>query len=483
MQNLKQKAIKGVYWNFINNFANLGIQFIVGIILARILSPREFGLIGMLTIFIAISQAFVDSGFSSALIRKKDCTQKDYSTVFFLNLGIGLFFYFILYIGAHLISSFFREPQLEFILKILGLGLILNAFSIIQSTILTKKLDFKTQAKVSIVASIGSGFIAIIMAFLNYGVWSLVALTLSRYFLNSVLLWILAKWKPTLEFSEKSFKELFSFGSKLLFSGLIETIYRNIYLLVIGKYFSAQELGFYTRADQFQKLPSQTILSVIQRVSYPVLSNFQDNNGVLKKNFRIIMRSTMFVISISMLGLAVVAKPLILTLVGEKWLPSVVYLQLLCFVGIIYPLNILNLNILQVKGRSDVILRLEFVKKAISIPIIAVGIMISIKAMIIGMIVEAFIQVFIHSYWSGKLIGYNFLEQLKDVMPAFVLAVLINGVVLLLSLLSIESNLLMLTVQVLSGILLTIIICEMINFKDYMYLKNTILDLLKIKIN
>ena len=395
MKDLKSKAINGVFWNSINNFAGLGVQFIVGIILARILSPREFGLIGMLAIFIAISQTFIDSGFTSALIRKKDCTQKDYSTVFYFNLGIGILAYIILFISAGGISNFFNQPELEIILKVLGIGLVINALSIIQSTILTKEINFKTQTKVTIIASLGSGSIAITMAIYDYGIWSLVALTLGRYALNSMLLWGLSKWRPTLEFSKKSFNELFSFGGKLLLSSLIDTAYRNAYLVIIGKYFSAQELGFYTRADQFQKLPSQTIISIINRVSYPVLSNLQNDNPILKKSFRTILRSTMFIVFILLLGLAVVAKPFVLTLVGDKWLPSVIYLQLLCFVGIIYPINILNLNILNVKGRSDIFLRLEVIKKIIAIPIIAVGIMIGIKAMIVGMIIESFLQVFL----------------------------------------------------------------------------------------
>lgn len=475
MKDLKTKAINGFFWNSINNFAGLGVQFIVGIILARILSPREFGLIGMLTIFIAISQTFIDSGFTSALIRKKDCTQKDYSTVFYFNLGIGILAYTILFISASGISNFFNQPQLEIILKVLGIGLVINALSIIQSTILTKEINFKTQTKVTIIASLGSGSIAIIMAIYDYGIWSIVALTLGRYALNSMLLWGLSKWRPTLEFSKKSFNELFSFGGKLLLSSLIDTAYRNVYLVIIGKYFSAQELGFYTRADQFQKLPSQTIISVINKVSYPVLSNLQNDNPILKKSFRTILRSTMFIVFILLLGLAVVAKPFVLTLVGEKWLPSVIYLQLLCFVGVIYPINILNLNILNVKGRSDIVLRLEVIKKIIAIPIIAVGIMIGIKAMIVGMIIEASLQVFLHAYWSGKLIGYDALSQLKDILPSFMLAVVINGFVFMLSLLNLDSNSLTLFIQIISGITLTILICEIINFKDYKYIKNVIL--------
>ena len=350
---LKQKTITGLLWSFIDTFAGQGISFIVGIILARILSPREFGLIGMITIFIAVSQSFIDSGFSSALIRKKDCSQTDYSTIFYFNLMVGIIFYVILFISAGAISSFFKEPQLYMILKVLGLGLILNAFGIIQRTILTKEINFKLQTKISLVASIGSGAVAISMALSNYGVWSLVVLTLGKVGLNSLFLWIWAKWKPLFVFSKKSFIELFSFGSKLLLSGLIDTIYRNVYYLIIGKFFSAAELGYYTRADQFQTLPSSNLNGVISRVSYPILSSIQDEPERLKSNYKKLIRSTMFLTFFLMLGLAAVAKPMVLTLIGEKWLPSVIYLQMLCFVGMQYPLHSLNLNILQVKGRSD----------------------------------------------------------------------------------------------------------------------------------
>lgn len=473
---LKQKTINGLFWSFIDSFANQGVQFVVGIILARLLSPREFGLIGMITIFIAISQSFIDSGFSSALIRKRNCTQTDYSTIFYFNLGIGVLFYGILFISAGAISSFFMEPKLEMLLQVLGLGLILNALGIIQRTILIKNINFKLQTKVSLVASIGSGIIAIIMALLGYGVWSLVALTLIRFGLNTLFLWVWAKWKPLWVFSKKSFKELFAFGSKLLVSGLIDTTYRNIYYLIIGKYFSAIELGYYTRADQFKALPSRNLTGVISRVSYPVLSSIQDDIPKLKVAYKKIIRSTMFVTFILMLGMAAVAKPMILTLIGEKWLPAVIYLQMLCFVGMFYPLHALNLNMLQVQGRSDLFLKLEIIKKILAVPTMIIGILFGIKIMILGMMVNTMIAYYLNSYWSGKMLGYSFFQQVKDILPSLAIAVIMSASVFSLNFIGINSPLLLLVIQIITGAILTILICELINFSDYKYIKTTILD-------
>ncbi len=473
---LKQKTINGLFWSFIDSFANQGVQFIVGIILARILSPREFGLIGMLTIFIAISQSFVDSGFSNALIRKKNCTQEDYSTVFYFNLLVGLVFYLLLFVSAGSISNFFNEPQLSPLLKVLGIGVVLNAIGIIQRTILTKEINFKLQTRVSLVASISSGTIAVTMALLNYGVWSLVALTLSRFSLNTLFLWFWSKWKPLRTFNKESFNELFAFGSKLLISGLIDTIYQNIYYLIIGKYFSAQELGFYTRADQFKAFPSQNLNSIIGRVSYPVLSSIQDDKEKLKQAYRKIIRTTMFVTFCLMLGMAAVAKPMILTLIGEKWLPSEIYLQMLCFVGMFYPLHALNLNMLQVQGRSDLFLRLEIIKKTLAIPTIVIGIFFGIKLMIAGMMVNTLIAYYLNSFWSGKMIGYSFRQQVKDIFPSLLLALIMAATVFILGNFLVLAPITKLIVQVLCGIVFIFAVGEISRFNDYIYLKSLVFE-------
>ena len=478
---LKQKTVSGVIWSIFDSFASNGIQFIVGIILARILSPREFGLIGMLTIFIALSQSFIDSGFTNALIRKKDCTQTDYSTVFYFNFVIGIIFYFILFFFAGSISAFFNEPQLELLLQVLGLGLILNALGMIQRTILTKNINFKLQTRISVVASTLSGVIAISVAYNGFGVWSLVVLTLSRFGFTSIFLWMWAKWKPSLIFSIESFKDLFSFGSKLLISGLIDTAYRNVYYLIIGKYFSAVELGYYTRADQFQALPSKQLTGIFGRVSYPILSTIQDDVTKLRTAYTQIIKTTMFITFVLMLGMSAIAKPMIITLIGEQWLPSVIYLQMLCFVGMFYPLHALNLNMLQIQGRSDLFLRLEIIKKALSIPIIIIGIIYGIKIMILGMMLHTIIAYFINSFWSGKFIGYSSFEQVKDIFPSFLLAFTMAVIVFIIGNIIDLSNIGILVTQIITGAIITIILAEIFKLNSYLDLKEIIFNKLGIQ--
>jgi len=473
---LKQKTISGLLWSFIDNFSKQGITFVFGIIMARLLSPREFGLIGMVTIFIAISQSFIDSGFTQALIRKKDCSQADFSTAFYFNLAVSIFFYSSLFLAAGPISVFYEEPQLKMITRVVGIGLIINSFGIVQRARLTKRIDFKLQTKITIIASLASGLIGVIMAFKGYGVWSLVIKTLTGFAFTSFFLWLWNRWKPSFIFSLDSFKNLFSFGYKLLLSGLIDTFYRNVYLLIIGKYFSATELGFYTRADQFNKLPSSNITGIIQRVSYPVLSEIQDDIPKLKAAYQKMIKSTMFVTFVLMFGMAAIAKPMIIVLIGEKWLTSVVYLQLLCFVGMSYPLHAINLNMLNVQGRSDLFLRLEIIKKMLAIPVIVIAIFFGIKVMIIGMIINSVIGYFINSYYSGKQIGYSSVEQIRDIIPSFVLAAFMGLVIFIVGNFLEISDILKLGIQLIIGIVVTIGLSELLKMETYLYMKEVIIE-------
>ena len=473
---LKEKTVSGLLWSVIDSFANQGITFVVGIILARLLSPKEFGLIGMITIFIAISSSFINSGFGTALIRKQNCTEKDFSTVFYFNLAMGILFFWILFFSAPAISQFFNEPQLKLIIQILGIVLIIDSITIIQRTILTKRIDFKLQTKISIISSTISGIIGLSMAFNGFGVWSLVAKQISQQAANSILLWIWNRWRPLLIFSYDSFRELYSFGYKLLISGLIETIYRNIYYMIIGKYFSAQELGFYTRADQFQSLPSSNLQNIIGRVSYPVLAAIQDDIQRLRESYKKLIRSTMLISFVLMLGMAAVARPMIISLIGEKWEPSVIYLQMLCFVGMFYPLHALNLDMLQVQGRSDLYLRLEIIKKILAVPIIVIGIVWGIKAMILGMMVNTLIAYYLNSYWSGSYIGYSMSAQIKDIYPSLLLAIFTSSIVFSEGFIFNLPPLALLCIQLTTGILLTFGICEAIHFKDYLYIKSIVIE-------
>jgi teichuronic acid exporter len=473
---LKQLTVTGLLWSSIDNLASQGINLIVGIILARILDPKEFGLIGMLTIFIAVSQCFIDSGFTNALIRKKDCTQTDYSTVFFFNLATGIVFLMVLFVFAPVISKFFKEPELKAIIQVLALGLVIDSLTIIQRTIITKRIDFKLMTRISIIASIGSGIFAILLAYKGFGVWSLVAMALSRQILYSFFLWLWNQWRPTLIFSMSSFRELFYFGSKLLGSSLIDTIYRNVYFLIIGKYFSALELGYYTRAYQFQSLPSQNVNNIVSRVTYPILAQIQDSPEELKTAYKKMIKSTMLLTFVLMLGLAAVAEPMVISLVGEKWRPSIIYLQMLCFSGMLYPLHALNLNILNIKGRSDLFLKLEVIKKTMAIPTIVIGIFFGIKIMIAGMILNSFIAYYLNSYWSGRLINYSIKEQINDIMPSFFLACTVGLTVFIIGLFLNTPYLIKFVLQLSIGIVLVFGICELTKMSDYLYIKHIVLE-------
>ncbi len=471
---LKQKTISALSWSFVDNIATYGITFIIGIILARLLTPKEFGLIGMITIFIAISESFINSGFSQAVIRKKNCTETDLSTVFYFNLIAGILLLGILMLAAPLISSFFSEPKLISLIRVLSFVLIIDALTMIQRTILTKRIDFKLQTKVSVISNLFAGAVGISMAYTGFGVWSLVARTLSQRGMNSFLLWIWNRWRPMLVFSKKSFSELFAFGSKLFVSGLIDTIYSNIYNLIIGKYFSAQELGFYTRADQFRNLPSKNLNSIISRVSYPVLSEMQDNPVKLKAGYKKLIKSTMFITFILMAGMAAVAEPMVISLIGEKWRPSIVYLQLLCFVGALYPLHALNLNMLNVQGRSDLFLRLEIIKKVLAIPTIIIGILWGIRVMILGMWFNSVFAYYLNSYYSGRLINYPVKEQLTDIVPSLLLALLMGIAVFITGMVIPIGYLPKLILQIIVGGLLTISASEIMKLESYLSIKGII---------
>jgi teichuronic acid exporter len=473
--------MSGLFWSAVDTMAGQGINLIVGIVLARLLLPREFGLIGMILVFLALSEAFINSGFSSALIRKKDCSHTDFSTVFFFNMAAGLLFFVLLFTGAPYISSFFNEPQLTAIVRVLGLVLIIDSLTLIQRTILTKKLDFKLQARISFIASAGSGLIAIVMAYKGFGVWSLVAQRLSRETIYSLFLFIWNRWKPLAVFSMKSFRELFGFGSKLLASSLIDNLYNNIYYLLIGKYFSAGQLGFYTKADEYNRLPSQNISGIIQRVSYPVLCEVQDDKEQLVRVYRRFIRSVMFITFIFMMGMAAMAEPLIITVIGEKWRDSVVYFQMLCFVGMFYPLHVLNLNIIQVKGRSDLFLKLEVIKKITAVPAIVVGVIFGIKAMIIGMMVNTLLDFYLNNHWSRKMTGYSFIAQVKDIVPSFVLAVIVSGLIYGTGLLVPYGYGVTFAIQSVGGILITIALCELTRNSDYLFIREIILSRFSIK--
>ena len=315
------------------------------------------------------------------------------------------------------------------------------------------------------------------MALGGMGVWSLVGQQLSRQFLNTLFLWIYSKWYPVWEFSRKSFKELFEFGSKLLLSGLLDTIYKNIYYIIIGRFYTSAQLGQYTRADQFNMIFSSNLTSVVQRVSYPVLSSIQEEPERLREAYQKVIKITMLITFACMLGLAAVAKPLILILIGEKWLPAVYFLQIICFSGMLYPLHAINLNILQVKGRSDLFLKLEIIKKIIAVGPIVVGVVYGIEYMLWGGVLTSFIAYFLNSYYSANLMNYPTSEQIKDILPTFLTSFLVAAFMWSVSFWNISVYAL-LPIQLLAGISLTLLIYEKLHLDEYLELKQLVLTAL-----
>lgn len=431
MSSLKDKTVKGVIWSSIDRFSAQGIQFVFSILIARLLLPEDYGVIAMLNIFLAVSQTFIDSGFGTALIRKIDRTETDFSTVFYFNIAVASVFYVILFFCAPAIANFYETPLLESVTKVVALNLIINSLSGIHNAKLSIVIDFKSRAKISIITTLLTGAVGLWMAYAGYGVWTLVVQNLLSSVIRTVMLWIIVRWRPQLVFSWKSFKELFSFGSKLLASALLDTLYNNIYTLVIGKVFSPSTLGVYSKAKNLAQFPSSNITSVLQSVTFPVLSTIQNDEERLSDAYKRFLKLSAFVVFPLMVGLAAVADPFIRIALTDKWANAICLLQILCFSLIWYPIHAINLNILQVKGRSDYFLKLEIIKKVQGVLFLTVTVPMGIVAMCLGKVISSLISLIWNTYYTEKLIGYGYFSQMRDLLPILVHSLVMGGIVLL----------------------------------------------------
>lgn len=481
MQSLKDKTVKGVGWSAADTFLAQGVSFIVGLVLARLLSPEEYGLIGIVTIFITIMLGIVDSGFSNALIRKQEVTEDDYSTLFFFNFCVSLLLFAILFVSAPWIAHFFERPQLIELVRVMGLLLILQALSIVQNTILTRSIDFKTKTKASLISALTSGLIGIVMAFIGFGVWSLVAQQLSRQFIYSGCLWFFNKWWPKFKFNINSLRYMWGFGWKLLVSGLLDNIWKELYQVVVGKFYNPATLGQYTRSKQYASLFSSNLNTIVQRVSYPVLSQVQDEKMRLISAYRRIIKVTMFVTAITMISMGAIAEPLIYCLIGPQWNMAASFLPLICISMSLYPLHSINLNMLQIQGRTDIYLYLEIIKKTIAIGPICLGIFVDVYWMLIGSIITGIISFFLNSFYTGKKLGYSSWMQLKDIAPSYGIALLIAVCVYFFKYLPL-SNWLILPIQIMVGVGVFFLVCEKTQLEEYKEVKGiTIQYLSKLK--
>ena len=424
MGSVKQQTLSGVKWTAIEKFSVQGIHFLLGILMARLLTPADFGAVAMLGVFIALSNTFISSGFGNALIRKLDRTDVDYSTVFYFNLVISLVCVGILLLVAPSVARFYNMPILCPILRVQCFTLILHALCIIQTTRLTIKLDFRGIAMRSFFSAIISGVAGVVMAYVGLGVWALVYQAILANVINVIFLWTYTKWHPILAFSWKSFREMFGFGSRLLGAGLIDTIYRNLSPLVIGKFFSPQELGYYNRGTHFARFPSTNIYSVLQKVSYPVMARIQNDNAHLIAVYHKYIRVTCMVIFFACTLLAAVSKPLILLVLTEKWAVSIIYLQVYCFAAMFSHISVINLSLLKVKGRSGLVLRLEIIKKALAAIILFSAIPFGVLGICVSKVIYAQIALIINTYYTGKFFGLGYIEQIRDFAGFFVYSVL-----------------------------------------------------------
>lgn len=474
-QSLTDKTIKGVGWNSVDRIANYGIGFIVGIVLARLLSPEEYGLIGIIGIFTAIFNIILDSGLSTALIRKDGVTDMDYCTVFWTNLVLSFGLTAVLYFSAPLIGHFFNRLELVPYIHVMAFVLIINALSITQQARLTKNIDFKTQTKISLISHTLSGVVGITMAYLRCGVWALVAQQMTSRLFTTILLWIYNKWWPKLVFSWNSFKDLFGFSWKLLFAQIINTVFNQIYQAVIGKIYSPNTLGQYTRAQQYGQLASSTVGDVVLKVSLPVMSSIQNDDERLLRAFRTIIKTSMLVSSVILIGMAACAEPLIYVLIGEQWLPCVPMMQILSFSLMIYPLHQININMLTVQGRSDIQLILQIVKCVLAIGPIFLGIYVGIYWMLVGSVVCGWIALLLNSYYSGRKFHYTWWMQLKDVAPSIFISLIMAIPIYVLNYLPI-SYYIILPIQIIVGAFIVIVLCEWRKQEEYLQIKTIVIQ-------
>lgn len=428
-QSLKQHTKRGLLWSTVGNIANQGIRFVFGIILARMLQPEAYGVIGILAVFISVISVFIDCGFSQALIRKQDRTQKDFSTEFLFNIAVGLIGYLILFASAPFIAKFYEMPILLSVLRVLGLGLIINSLCVVQSAQFAIRLDFKTPAKLAICTQLVSGIIGVILAYRGWGVWSLVFQQVFGNFINAILLWIFAGWRPTIEFSSDSFRYLWGYGSKILGASLIQQVYDNIYPLVIGKCFSASSLGLYSRAHSFASLPSANLSGILGNVSFPILSKIGDDVERLVATYRRMMKATAFIVFPLMIGMAASANPMVRMLLNESWSGCVPYLQLLCFALIWQPLSSLQLNILKIIGRTDVVLKLELYKRSFGLLTIFLSIPFGVIGICVGFIIFYLYSFCMNTFFISRTLGLSFISQIKDLIPMSFNSILMGMIV------------------------------------------------------
>lgn len=475
---LRKQAVSGMIWTFLQQFGSQLISFAVSMVLARLILPEEFGLIGMLTIFMGIGSALFNGGLTSSLIRTQECTQEDYSTVFYFNFAGSVLIYGILFIVAPWIAKFYHQPSLTSITRAYGLTFILSAFGTVQNTILTRELKFKKLAIISLPALVISSVVGILMAYLNYGVWSLVVSALVNAFFVSFFLWFNTEWYPKLIFSKDKFIQHFHYGYKLTISGILDTVFTNIYQIVIGRFYSAALVGYYTRANTLMMLPVGNISGALNKVIFPLFSKVQDDLPRFRNSYKQIMQMVLFIITPIIILMGLLAKPLIVLLFTDKWLPVVPIFKIICFTGILYPIHLYNLIVLEVKGRSDLFLKLEVFKKILLAIILIISFFYGFYALLWGQLIFSILALFINTHYAGKMLKYSMWQQMRDILPIFAFAVIMAAITFIVDrLLTNQIDIIRLILGSLSGSLTYLLVAYLFKFESIQDIKNLILKI------
>ncbi len=468
-EGLKNKTLKGVGWSATDNLLQHGISFVIGLILARILSPSEYGLIGLAMTVIAIMSSFVNAGFSNALIRKLDVSEADYSTMFIFNMVASVFAYAIIYFISPYASKFLNV-DITLLIRILGLSVVINAFAVVQDTHLSKNINFKLPAIATFVSVIIGGLVGVICAYNGFGVWALVVQQLLSALVRVIVLWVLNPWHPKLQFNRDSMNYIWSFGWKMLLVSVLNQIWNQIYVIFVGKVYSPATLGQYSRARHYGQFFSSNLNDVVRKVTFPALSSIQDRPSYMVDIYRRIIKVTMLITTVCMFGLGAVAEPLIYCLIGDKWSEAASYLPYMCVYMSLFPLNSINLNMLMIQNRSDIYLYLDIIRKVVALLPIAVGVFWGIKWLLVCTILTAWINYFLNSYFSGKKLNYSSWRQLKDVMPEFIIAIIVAVSMYFFKYLPI-TYFVILPVQLFVGLIVFFAICEMLKLPEYLEIK------------
>ena len=464
--------LKAIIWSAMERFSTQGLQVLLSIIIARMVAPSCYGLVAMLNIFLAIGQSLIDSGFTSALIQKKDCKDEDYSTVFWFNLLVSIILYAIIFLCSPFIAAFYNQPELESITKFTTFIFIINAFAIVQRAKLTKKMDFKSQTKASLISVIGSGIVGVILAYLGFGVWALVTQSLLLGIIGTISLWYFSSWIPQLIFSWTSFKELGLFGSRLLLTGLLSTLYNNIYTMVIGKFYTPTELGYFNRMQHLASFPSKNITQIIARAVYPKQCKIQNENELLAYNYIKLLSLSSFGIFPLMCLFAAIAHPLVLILLGEKWIDGAPLLSLVCFAYIFDHIQYFNWQMLSVKGRSDLSLYTEILKKIAAAVILVITIPMGIDKMIMGLCFYSIVDLCIIIPFVHRLLPLiSFKSEVKALWKPLFSSICMYIVVLVILPLF-ANSFLQIFFGVVFGVIIYLLICTILRMPELKYIMN-----------